>query len=158
MSYMCKNCGTVIEEDDIDLCPQCSKMTTPTDPKARLVGIIGKWTQDCKLGTWPDGSYVNDLADRLLASAPVVPSVETLRGLLMKASSFGSVTADGCEAIRNHLLTLGYKDNSDLLAAQAEVTRLRGVLKLIAGNTSGEPNARQCASFAREALAPKEPS
>lgn len=80
-----------------------------TDPKARVVEIaIEGWNA---YHNYPLVAHeVESLADHLLASVPVAPSVDTLRSLLIKHSSFASVTRAGCEEIRNHLLTIGWRD------------------------------------------------
>lgn len=83
-----------------------------TDPKTRVVETATNWANGedfIEVAQLPGLAYRLEAAG-LLAAAPVVPSVETLRALLMKASSFGSVTVDGCEAIRNHLQTLGWRE------------------------------------------------
>jgi len=117
LTNACIRCGKEVGNKIFSVCETCwdadkDPKATPTDPKARVVEITLEARDQWVRGTGPT---LKEFADRLaseglLASAPVVPSVETLRALLMKASSFGSVTVDGCEAIRNHLLTLGWRE------------------------------------------------
>lgn len=67
--------------------------------------------------------FAKDHPNGLLASAPVVPSVEELERVIGQTDLRGpGMSHQYAQAIRNHLLTLGYKDNSEALNALDRVS------------------------------------
>lgn len=91
-------------------------MTTPNDPKARVVEIIDAWEKEAKDQERP--AFWEDFIDRLdsaglLASAPVVPSVDELMkgiGITNPIYRWREVYVDAITRVRNHLLTIGWRE------------------------------------------------
>lgn len=88
----------------------------PTDPKARVVEIVTEWMLSVDEACYIPKEYRNGLADRLdsaglLASAPVVPSVEELERVIGQTDLRGpGMSHQYAQAIRNHLLTIGWRE------------------------------------------------